>query len=207
MGNWAIMMGLRKPLTDKERETLVQFIDRQFYNLTINDVTLAFELGAAGKLEVNAELYENFSLPYVGKILEAYQKFLAQAKLHVPAAERLPVEKQLPPVDQKLADAEEEKYYYDSLVKYIKEHGKFPLLWDWVAAYFYMEDNGMVDEPAGKIWEIKVKARDEFIATIKKHAENREAALRAYSVPNSLKAYRMKYYIHYKLAHLLNPKL
>jgi hypothetical protein len=76
-----------------EKALLFMFLRRNFGGHTPNELKLAFEMAASGRLEVDARHFENFSCEYVGRILTAFRSWAKQ--MYVPKKEEV---KELPAV-------------------------------------------------------------------------------------------------------------
>lgn len=72
-----VLVGLRgaNMPTDEEKFVLLNFIRDNFGNQTPEEIRLAFEYAIAGKFEIDAKCYENFSCEYFGRIVKAYIEF------------------------------------------------------------------------------------------------------------------------------------
>jgi len=72
-----ILVGLRSNNmpSDEEKFVLINFIRSNFGNLTPEEIKLAFEYAVAGKFNIDAKCYENFSCEYFGRIIKAYNEF------------------------------------------------------------------------------------------------------------------------------------
>jgi hypothetical protein len=72
-----ILVGLRanNMPNDEEKFVLLNFIRSNFGNLTPEEIKLGFELAVAGKLNIDAKCYENFSCEYFGRIINAYMVY------------------------------------------------------------------------------------------------------------------------------------
>jgi len=72
-----ILVGLRSNNmpSDEEKFVLLNFIRSNFGNLTPEEIKLAFEYAVAGKFNIDAKCYENFSCEYFGRIIKAYNKY------------------------------------------------------------------------------------------------------------------------------------
>ena len=72
-----VLVGLRgaNMPTDEEKFVLLNFIRDNFGNQTPEEIRLAFEYAIAGKFEIDAKCYENFSCEYFGRIVKAYIYF------------------------------------------------------------------------------------------------------------------------------------
>jgi hypothetical protein len=75
MVKWAVLCGVR-PLPDvDEMELFVKYIAQNFYRFSLMEISNAFNLATSGKLSVNAEHYQSFSVIYISKILNAYKEY------------------------------------------------------------------------------------------------------------------------------------
>lgn len=84
--------------TQEEFDFLKIFILRNYPGHTVDEIRLAFDLAIAGKLDVDAKCYENFSCEYFGRIMTAYRKWASNE------AKNLPKITQEPQVEPKPAD-------------------------------------------------------------------------------------------------------
>lgn len=62
-----------------------QFVVRNFGSHTTDEIKLAFDMAVAGKLEVDARAFENFSCEYIGRIMAAYRKWAVNEHRNMPA--------------------------------------------------------------------------------------------------------------------------
>jgi hypothetical protein len=69
-----VLVGLRGQNlpSEEERFVLLNFIRSNFGNQTPEEIKLAFEWAVAGRLNIDAKCYENFSCEYFGRIMKAY---------------------------------------------------------------------------------------------------------------------------------------
>ncbi|CAB4137536.1 hypothetical protein UFOVP324_44 [uncultured Caudovirales phage] len=75
-----LLVGLRanNMPTEEEKFVLINFIKTNFANVTIAQIKLAFDMAVAGKLQVDAKCYENFSCEFFGRIMASYLIFSAE---------------------------------------------------------------------------------------------------------------------------------
>jgi hypothetical protein len=75
-----LLVGLRanNMPTEEEKFVLINFIKTNFANVTIAQIKLAFDMAVAGKLQVDAKCYENFSCEFFGRIMSSYLQFSAE---------------------------------------------------------------------------------------------------------------------------------
>ena len=72
---WAVLCGVRPLPNDEEMFLFVEYIAHHFYRFSILEVDNAFNLATAGKLGMDADHYQSFSVIYISKILNAYKDF------------------------------------------------------------------------------------------------------------------------------------
>jgi hypothetical protein len=96
-----LMVGLKVSeivqTSDLEKQIIVDFLKRNFDTLTTAEFVLAFEMAVLGKLDCEANCYQNFSIAYISKILTAYRQWANKTyndNRHILEATELP---QLPP--------------------------------------------------------------------------------------------------------------
>jgi hypothetical protein len=93
-----VLVGLREKNwpKDAEKSMLIDFIKRTYPGHTCSEIRLAFEMAIAGKLEVEVNHYENFSVLYVSSIMNAYRKWAKEAINH--AVKEVPIELPAPEI-------------------------------------------------------------------------------------------------------------
>ena len=72
------LLGINKVPDDTQKKVIIGYLRKYFGTTTPEEIRLAFELAISGQLdlaenEVNA--YQNFSVIYITKILNAYKRF------------------------------------------------------------------------------------------------------------------------------------
>ena len=72
---WAVLCGVKPLPNDEEMFLFVEYIAHHFYRLSILEVDNAFNMATAGKLGVDADHYQSFSVIYISKILNSYRDF------------------------------------------------------------------------------------------------------------------------------------
>ena len=75
-----LLVGLRanNMPTEEEKFVLINFIKSNFGNVTIAQIKMAFDMAVAGKLQVDAKCYENFSCEFFGRIMASFLLFSAE---------------------------------------------------------------------------------------------------------------------------------
>lgn len=69
---WGKFIGLKEAPDDEQMFMLVVFVKENFTNLSLAEITNAFNLAISGTLNINVEHYNSFSPIYVSKIFNAY---------------------------------------------------------------------------------------------------------------------------------------
>lgn len=60
---------------EKEMGVLYQSIIDEYKNIKVGEIGLAFDLASKGKLDMDAETYQNFSMLYLHRILRAFARY------------------------------------------------------------------------------------------------------------------------------------
>jgi len=110
-----LLVGLRgnNLPTEEEKFVLTNFVRSNFGNQTPEEIKIAFEMAVAGKLQVDAKCYENFSCEYFGRIMNAYLEFARQEIKNLPK----PIEQ----VKEKPSDQELKKQAIDTANEYANQ--------------------------------------------------------------------------------------
>ncbi len=95
-----MILGLRGEMipTPPEVNYMVDMLQKDFANLPIGELDLAFELMAKNKLDENPETYQNFSVLYLSRMMGAYARFV-RANYVEPKQEFIQIEQ--PKLDNK----------------------------------------------------------------------------------------------------------
>jgi len=72
------MMGIKEPPDDMQLNFIMQFLLDHYRDFSLDEITNAFLVAAAGKLDIDAEDYNSFDIPYIGKVLNAYRIYRAR---------------------------------------------------------------------------------------------------------------------------------
>jgi len=110
-----LLVGLRgnNLPTEEEKFVLTNFVRSNFGNQTPEEIKIAFEMSVAGKLQVDAKCYENFSCEYFGRIMNAYLEYARQEIKNLP--------KPIEPVKEKPSDQELKKQAIDTANEYANQ--------------------------------------------------------------------------------------
>lgn len=161
-----VLVGLRgnNMPTDEEKFVLLNFIRSNFGNQTPEEIRLAFDLAMAGKLNIDAKCYENFSCEYFGRIMKAYIDYARQETLIL---KKEPEVAKLPPSDQELKKMAIDtiNFYADKL----KESKETKKPFNWIAGGLHelykmlvkLEIQTITKEEMLEIWKKSDKIQDE----------------------------------------------
>ena len=72
---WSVLTGVKPLPTDDEIRLFVEYIAEHFYRLSLLEIDNAFNLATAGKLDIEADHYQSFSVIYISKIINAYNRY------------------------------------------------------------------------------------------------------------------------------------
>jgi hypothetical protein len=125
-----LLIGLRKSQFPAPEEDIfnVAFIKKNFGHKTTTEVIEAFELAVTGKIDVDVKHYDQFTLPYFCKIMDAYRIYNNERILATPPPKLKEIAYQMTD-EERLNEIEEWKnksydfkilplYLYDWLLKY-----------------------------------------------------------------------------------------
>lgn len=72
-----VLLGIKGDRVPSEMElvTMYKSVIEEYPNLKIGELSLAFDLAAKGKLDIDAETYQNFSMLYLHRILRAFARY------------------------------------------------------------------------------------------------------------------------------------
>jgi hypothetical protein len=88
-----MILGLRGEMipTPPEVNYIVDMLQKDFANLPIGELDLAFELMAKNKLDENPETYQNFSVLYLSRMMGSYARYV-RANYQEPKQEFIQIE-------------------------------------------------------------------------------------------------------------------
>jgi len=114
-----------------------RWIKEQFGDLSMQEVSLAFDLVTAKKIGTDIRHYNTFSQQYLGDVLHAYKTYRShQIKLHSEAEK---VKQIQAPKDQITGEQ-----MYKLMYKLATEKGEIMKVGDWTGAYNYAWKNNLV---------------------------------------------------------------
>src|SRR5688572_16321001 len=106
---------------DEEKTFLHEYIFKFYGNHTAGEVRMAFDMAIQNRLEVDATCFENFSVEYFAKIMNAFRKWSAVGARAI--------ETRTPPisaVDKAKIDAEYLDYRMQSAYEWFQKLNKLP---------------------------------------------------------------------------------
>lgn len=70
-------MGIKEPIEQQQLVRIAEFVQRNYLDLSIEQISLAFEMALTGKLDLeqkDLEHFQQFSMLYISKILNAFKE-------------------------------------------------------------------------------------------------------------------------------------
>jgi hypothetical protein len=136
------------------RTILIDFIRTNYAGNTLDDVKLAFQMAAAGKLDIDdSGHYQNFSSAYFGKIMAAYRVWSSQVHEYteraLPPAE--PEQEIIEMSDKDLLEATYQSY------RIIKKHEFIP-----ESVFSFLESEKMIDLTVEEKQQLKESVQKAF---------------------------------------------
>ena len=136
----AFAIGIRSSLSEQELQIIAEFLRDEFKTLTLKDISRAFNLYAAQKLEFKNSHFQSLDNVFIGNVLESYKEFTRKANLKPKGY--IPVEKQ---IENKLDPKHEQEKAFKFIEKVYLESGKFPNIANWSEAFIYAEEKGIIN--------------------------------------------------------------
>jgi hypothetical protein len=95
-----MILGIKGDKTPSKPEItyIIDMLQKDYGNLPIGELDLAFELMAKNKLDENAETYQNFSVLYLSRMMSSYARYV-RANYQEPKQEFIQIEQ--PKLDNK----------------------------------------------------------------------------------------------------------
>jgi hypothetical protein len=121
--------GIHQPLDVHALAYISHMLNRHYANLTLADITDAFEMRAAGELGL-IEHYGSFSVEFIGSVLKKYSA-MRNVALHRYK------EKATRQIEEP-ANYVSNEQVYNSLVIWVKWQKKIPAIWLWDAAHQHL---------------------------------------------------------------------
>lgn len=108
----------------QEKQMFVIELKSQYPNMAIGELDFAFRLASRGKLDFDAETYQNFSMLYLNRMLSSYARFVMREYLS----------KTQKPVEHKAPQVKEKNKLNDEMLKIGFEVFKKTRQWDQIPA-------------------------------------------------------------------------
>lgn len=117
-----VKIGLREQNwpADHEKIILIDHIVSNYGGHTLEEIKLAFDMAISGRLDCEANCYENFSCLYFSTIMNAYRQWAREAKGHIqPKMKQLKKAEHKPMPDEEMMEWIESKKKTDTPISYI----------------------------------------------------------------------------------------
>jgi len=121
---------------------IISSIQRGFPTLTMDEFKTAFEMGVDGKLGIDLTTYQNFNSLYISNVLQAFNRYKIKNNLIIKLDKPMETKQLDKP---KISKEENAANWYDFVKKEVAKSGKVPFMADWVACYWYMEQNNFIN--------------------------------------------------------------
>lgn len=152
----ALKLGLKgdKLPTDAELLQMHKSVLEEYPNIKIGEITLAFDLAAKGKLDVEVETYQNFSMLYLHRILRAFARY-GMAKLN-----EIKPEKPSSWNPQPVSDDEKIEIAFDSY----KRFGQWDCIVFGIQVFHILHKRGeIIVTPSKTLQKVKKMMQDQMI--------------------------------------------
>lgn len=152
----AMKLGLKNEKLPSESELAIMHksVLEEYPNIKIGEITLAFDLAAKGKLDVEVETYQNFSMLYLHRILRAFARY-GMAKLN-----EIKPEKPSSWNPQPVSDDEKIEIAFDSY----KRFGQWDCIVFGIQVFHILHKRGeIIVTPAKTLQKVKKMMQDQMI--------------------------------------------
>jgi|GEM_PF-6039500 len=150
----AFSIGIRKKLSDPELGIILEFMQEFYKTLTLKDVSKAFGLYTANRLDFNDSHYQSLDNLFIGKVLDSFKEWQRKEN-----AKPKPIE----PAKQLAEPKEDFKAHFDFVKRIWESESQLPKMFNVKGLFVWMEDQGMIklsDPEKVEIFE-QVKAETE----------------------------------------------
>ena len=151
-------------MPDKLQDTvLINFINKNFSDLTLEDIKLAFELGISGETGVNMKHYHNFNAIYFADVINAYKTYKRSRKDLTPKLIESPV------MDDKKKKESHSKWLDSCVFPYIEKFNKGEIteVPDFGNTLYNYLDKRFINFSKDRKDQIKEKARTELLSELR----------------------------------------
>ena len=136
----AYSMGFKKAVETQVVIELAKWICKQFGDVSMQEVALAFDLATANKLPMKPRHYDRFDKQYVGDVIHAFKSWRSsQLKLY----KEEEAMKQL--TEEVKSVGATGKEMYNALKKIAVEKGEIMIAADWNLAFKYAQNKGLIE--------------------------------------------------------------
>ena len=152
----AMKLGLKNEKLPSESELAIMHksVLEEYPNIKIGEITLAFDLASKGKLDVEVETYQNFSMLYLHRILRAFARY-GMAKLS-----EIKPEKPSNWNPQPVSDDEKIEIAFDSY----KRFGQWDCIVFGIQVFHILHKRGeIIVRPAKTLQKVKKMMQDQMI--------------------------------------------
>lgn len=152
----AMKLGLKNEKLPSESELAIMHksVLEEYPNIKIGEITLAFDLASKGKLDVEVETYQNFSMLYLHRILRAFARY-GMAKLN-----EIKPEKTSSWNPQPVSDDEKIEIAFDSY----KRFGQWDCIVFGIQVFHILHKRGeIIVTPAKTLQKVKKMMQDQMI--------------------------------------------
>lgn len=152
----AMKLGLKNEKLPSESELAIMHksVLEEYPNIKIGEITLAFDLASKGKLDVEVETYQNFSMLYLHRILRAFARY-GMAKLN-----EIKPEKPSNWNPQPVSDDEKIEIAFDSY----KRFGQWDCIVFGIQVFHILHKRGeIIVTPAKTLQKVKKMMQDQMI--------------------------------------------
>ena len=152
----AMKLGLKNEKLPSEAELAIMHksVLEEYPNIKIGEITLAFDLASKGKLDVEVETYQNFSMLYLHRILRAFARY-GMAKLN-----EIKPEKPSSWNPQPVSDDEKIEIAFDSY----KRFGQWDCIVFGIQVFHILHKRGeIIVTPAKTLQKVKKMMQDQMI--------------------------------------------
>ena len=155
MVKWAILCGVKPLPLDEEMKLFVSYVAEHFYKMSLLEIDNAFNLATAGKLDIQADHYQSFSVIYIAKILNAYNSYKGNYILEYQRILKRKGEIKKPPT-------QEERFQFllegviENFEEYVEKRNYNHFGW---VSYDFLDKLGIIEIPNSEKEKILIKAR------------------------------------------------
>lgn len=151
-----LLLGLKGEKIPQKSEIALMYnsVIEEYKNIKIGEIGLAFDLAAKGKLDVEVETYQNFSMLYLHRILRAFARY-GMAKLN-----EIKPEKPSSWNPQPVSDDEKIEIAFDSY----KRFGQWDCIVFGIQVFHILHKRGeIIVTPAKTLQKVKKMMQDQMI--------------------------------------------